>query len=132
MKTIRTKIVSIALVIVMILGIMPLSVLAADGDMVNTMEATTVAGETLNIIVSGLINIVLKIIYTICAFLLNLIEFFQFIVSNLLGISVDTADYVVLDTKNPLIKMLTNNSVLSVFKIIFGVAIVLIIVFTIF
>ena len=108
------------------------SSMAANGDVVNTVEATSLAGGVLDMLVKGLINIVLKVIYTICAFLLNLIELFQFVVCQILGITVDLDDYVVLDENNPLIRMLTNEDVVAVFKIIFGVAIVLIIVFTIF
>ncbi|MBR2908957.1 MAG: hypothetical protein IKC11_01250 [Clostridia bacterium] len=108
------------------------SSIGANGDVVNTVEATSFSSGILDMIVSGLINIVLKVIYTICAFLLNLIELFQFVVCQILGISVDLDDYVVLDKNNPLVKMLTNEEVIAVFKIIFGVAIVLIIVFTIF
>ena len=56
------------------------SSMAANGDVVNTVETTSLAGGVLDMLVKGLINIVLKVIYTICAFLLNLIELFQFVV----------------------------------------------------
>lgn len=108
------------------------SLLGADGDVVNTIEASGLTSAIFEVILNWLINLVLKVIYLVCAFVLNLIEFFQFTISSILGISVSIDDYVVLDTKNPLIKLLTSDAFLDTFKIIFGVAIVLIIVFTIF
>ena len=108
------------------------SSMAANGDVVNTVDATSITSGLMDTFVSGLINIVLKVIYFVCAFVLNIIELFQLVVCEILGIGVDLEDYVVLDQNNPLIKMLTNDEVIAVFKIIFGVAIALIIIFTIF
>lgn len=108
------------------------SIIAADGDVANTVDAASIGSATLSIVTDALINLILRLIFVICRFVLNLIEFLQFVVSSILGISVTLEDYVVLDSKNPLVKMLTNESVLQVFKYMIGVAIVLIIVFTIF
>lgn len=69
MKTIRTKLVSIALVIVMILGVMPLSVFAADGDMVIAIDQkTALAGSTVTININftnnpGISSTKLKVAY---------------------------------------------------------------------
>jgi len=108
------------------------SLVAADGDVVNTVEASSMSSAAFSLITDGLINLILRLIFAICRFVLNLIEFFQFVVSSILGISVKAEDYVVLDSKNPLVKLLTNESVLRVFKYMLGIAILLIIIFTIF
>ena len=49
-----------------------------------------------------------------------------------MGITTNIEDYVVFDQNNPLIRFITNDTVLTVVKSVFGVAIVLVILFTIF
>ena len=68
------------------------SFIAADGDVVNSVEASSVGSATFSMVTGGLINLVLRLIYTICKFVLNIIEFLQFVVCSVLGISVKLED----------------------------------------
>lgn len=108
------------------------SFVGADGDLVDTIEITSLGSDFMTLIVATISSFILKFIYTICSFVLNVIEFLQFVISSILGINANLDNYVVLDSKNPLVRMMTNESVMRVFKVILGVSIVLVIIFTIF
>lgn len=115
-----------------IFGYQTSSMLGSHGELGNTAEITSVDGAMMSMIVQGLQNLILNCIYTICRFILNLIELIQYTICKILGIQVNITDYKMLDRSNPLISILTSDAVLDTFKIICGVAIVLIIIFTIF
>lgn len=70
-------------------------------------------------------------IYLICSFILNFIEVIQIAFSKILGIGRGLDEYVVIDNSNPLIKIILSDEVLNTFKILLGISIVLIILFTI-
>jgi len=113
-------------------GSLALTSLLSNSQTSNTVEATSFGSGLAEVVVNFIINLILKVIWWISQFLLNVIELFEFATCKILGITVDINDYVVLDTTNPLIKMLTSDAVLQTFKLMLGVSIVLIIVFTIF
>ena len=108
------------------------SYLGADGDVQDTIEATEAVGQSFSLMFDSLITLVDRFIYTICNFILNVIELMQFVFQTFLGVSNNIEDYVVLDRRNPLVSFLTNETVLTAFRSILGVAVVLIIVFTIY
>lgn len=112
------------------IGLQSSSALASN--VTNTVDATAMVGGVFSLITDFIVGWILKIVYYICAFVLNIIEFVQYVVSTLLGIGVNVEDFVVFDTRNPLIRFLTNDAVNRVFKLVAGVSIVLVIVFTIF
>jgi len=107
------------------------SLLEKTGDVQNGFETVSAGTAMLEFLTSILVTWLTKFIYTICTFVMNFIEVIQLAVCRILGITVDLKDFVVLDTTNPLVKLLLDDTVLRVFKWAIGIAIVLIILFTI-
>ncbi len=112
-------------------GLSRLAEMNGNGDTLQTVNIALDGGLFLSIF-QWLGNLILRLLYFICTFVLNLIELLQLAFSLILGISVDINDYAVIDNNNPLVKILTNENVLKVFRFAVGVGIVLVIVFTIF
>jgi len=112
-------------------GIIP-SLFGENGDVVQTADSSEVMGSTFLLLAEGLVNLVLKLIYTCSTFVLCVIELLQFAISKILGLTVDISDYTVLDMNSPFVKIITSDAVLTTFKIVVGVSIILIIIFTIF
>lgn len=102
------------------------------GDVLETIDLGSFGGGLLGMLFTWLGELLLKVIYAICTFVLNLIELVQLAVSLILGINIDLDNYVVLDQNNAFVKIITSEKVLTTFKIVLGVSIVLVIVFTIF
>lgn len=107
------------------------SSLLADDQIQSGFDSGLLGLEFLGLLWNKIQVIFSKLIYLICSFILNFIEIIQIAVSRVLGISVKLEDYVVIDSTNPVVKILTNETVLNVFKACCGIAIVLIILFTI-
>ncbi len=100
--------------------------------MLNTVQgfdATTLVNTGLLYLFNILLNFIVKVIYHICAFVLNIVDFFQFVINKIIGLG---NEYIVFDTQNPLMKLLLNDTVWKVFTYVFGLAIILLIVFTIY
>lgn len=108
------------------------SFMLADNQVQGGFDSNEFSLQVLNLVIDKLVDFVANLIYLICTFVMNFIELIQIAVSRILGIGVDIEDYVVIDSTNPLVKMLTSETVLTVFKSVLGVSIVLIIIFTIF
>ena len=108
------------------------SSLLADGDVIQSLDATNFSAAAFASAMDAIISFILRIIYTISVFVMNIIELLQYIVNVMLGITNDISDYVVIDSRNPMVKFLTNETTLRVFKYMVGVAIILVILFTIF
>lgn len=107
-------------------------VASGGSEVITTVDLSGTGGMVWGIILEVILNFILRIIYLISTFIMSFIEFLQYVVSIMLGITTDISDFVVLDSRNPLVKMLTNETVLKVFKYILGVSIVLVIIFTIY
>lgn len=107
------------------------SSLIASDQVQSGFDSSTIGLDFLGLLVTKLGTLIINFLYVVCRFLLNFIELMQFGISRILGIESDIKDYVVIDKTNPLVKMLTDETVLTVFKTVCGVAIVLIIIFTI-
>ena len=73
-----------------------------------------------------------NIILTIGAFALSFIDFIQLIVYKFLGINYDLSGYKAYDPNNPLIKFITNDTVTIVLRSALSLALVFVIVFSIF
>ncbi len=102
------------------------------GDQVQSgFDSSTIGLDFMGLLFSKIGTLVINFLYVVCCFLLNFIELVQVGISRILGIDSDIKDYVVIDKTNPLVKILTDETVLTVFKTVCGVAIVLIIIFTI-
>lgn len=102
------------------------------GDQVQSgFDSSTIGLDFMGLLFSKIGTLVINFLYVVCRFLLNFIELVQVGISRILGIDSDIKDYVVIDKTNPLVKILTDETVLTVFKTVCGVAIVLIIIFTI-
>ena len=82
----------------------------------------------LNAIYTFFYNIVL----TIGAFALSFIDMIQLIIYKFLGINLDLTGYKVYDPNNPIIKFITNDTVTTVLRSALSLALVLVIVFSIF
>lgn len=108
------------------------SFMLANDQVQGGFDAATIGTSFVSLIVSKIIEFVTNFIYLICTFVLNFIEVIQIALSKILGINTDIEDYVVIDSSNPLIKIITSEEVLTIFKAVLGIAIVLIIIFTIF
>lgn len=107
------------------------SSLLADDQIQSGFDSSTVGLQFVSLLWDKIVFLVANLIYLICSFALNFIEIVQIAVSRVLGIAVNLEDYVVIDQTNPVVKILTNETVLNVFKVCCGIAIVLIILFTI-
>lgn len=108
------------------------SIFAADGEVVSTVDPMEMTGVALSSATNWFIDLAINIIYSICAFVMSIIELMQVTVTKMLGIDVDISDYVLIDRNNPLIGILSSEIVTKVFKYLIGLAIILVIVFTIF
>ena len=100
--------------------------------MLNTVESVDVAGMAasgLSSLLDIIIDFLVKCVYTVCAFAMNVIDFFQYVINKIIGLG---GDYVIFDTSNPLMKFLLNPTVWEVFTYVCGLAIILLIVFTIY
>lgn len=100
--------------------------------MLNTLTTAEVTGATsagLALVLDFIIDLIVKAVYAICAFALNIIDFFQFVINKIIGLG---EEYVVFDTTNPLIKFLLNDTVWKVFTYVSVIAIILLVVFTIY
>lgn len=95
----------------------------------NASEATGVVWET---ILEWFLTVVGNVLYTIGQFALSIIDIMQLVIYKFLGITTDVKDYKVYDANNPLIKFLTNSHIIDILKSAMIVAIVLVIVFSIF
>ena len=92
------------------------SSLLADDQIQSGFDSGLLGLEFLGLLWNKIQVIFSKLIYLICSFILNFIEIIQIAVSRVLGISVKLEDYVVIDSTNPVVKILTNETVLNVFK----------------
>lgn len=102
------------------------------GDQIQSgFDSSTLGLDFMGLIFSKLGAFILHFLYLICTFVLNFIEVVQIAISKILGIGTDIKDYVVIDQSNPLVKILLDETVLTVFKTCCGLAIVFIILFTI-
>ena len=108
------------------------SLLATESEVIQTVDINGMGGKVWSWVLEVILEFILKIVYLISTFVMSFIEFIQYVVSIMLGITTDISEFVVLDSRNPLVKMLTNETVLKVFKYMIGVSIVLVIIFTIY
>ena len=108
------------------------SLLATESEVIQTVDISGMGGTVWGWVLEVILNFILRIVYLISTFVMSFIEFIQYIVSIMLGITTDISEFVVLDSRNPLVKMLTNETVLKVFKYMIGISIVLVIIFTIY
>ncbi len=97
----------------------------------NLVEGVSMSSSISNLIWNTLNVWLVSILYAICQFCLQVIDLIQVIVYKFLGITTNIEDYVVFDTNNPIIKFITNDTVINVLKTVFAIAIVLVILFTI-
>lgn len=104
---------------------------AADRTVIDTIDNGTVALGVFSSILSWLANLIQTFIYTVCKFALNIMDFFQVLAYKLIGVKIgDNTE--VLDTSSPLFKFLLSKPVTKVFISLLIIAVVLIILFTIF
>lgn len=96
------------------------------------IDAIDSASTVWQMLVDGFLTLLGNLVYYVCQFALSIMDVIQIIVYKFLGISVDIEDFKVFDTNNPLIKFLTNDTTIDILKTITIVALVLVIVFTIF
>ncbi len=108
------------------------SLLGAESKVQNTIETTSVVSGALSGFFNFVIDLVCRIIYVACQFVLNVIELIELTINRILGITINLSDYAVIDRSNPLFKILTSEGFVKVFGYVVGVGIVLVIVFTIF
>lgn len=94
-------------------------------------DSTGIASSLIQLVILQIGTFFSNLIYMICTFVMNLIEIIQIAVSKVLGIGIAIEDYAVIDETNPLVKILLSDTVLQVFKWVVGLAIILIIIFTI-
>lgn len=97
-----------------------------------TGSPPSIASGVFTLIGDWIARIFSQLLYFIATFILNLIEVVQIGVCRLLGIAVDLNDFVVIDMSNPIVKILTSETVLTVFKYVCGISLVLLIIFTCF
>lgn len=98
----------------------------------NLINVSDSSAAVLEMLVNGFLTLLGNIIYYLCQFALSLIDFLQVIVYKFLGLTKNVQDFKVYDKNNPLIKFLTNDTVIDVLRTAMVVAVVLVIVFTIF
>ncbi len=98
----------------------------------NIVNGSDVASSFWEIAVNGFLTIVGNVLYTIAKFALSLIDVIQFIIYKFLGITKDVENFTPYDKNNPLIKFLTNSKIVEILKTTMIVAVVLVIVFSIF
>ena len=109
-----------------------LSLVSVLGSTVNTDEVT-VDVNVMTFVVDAIASMIFKVLYAIVSFILMILDFIQIMVYRLMGVGeVMGGDYVVFDQNNPLIKFMTNDVVLDAFAAVLVVAVIFIIVFTIF
>jgi len=108
------------------------SIFGADGDILKGADSAKLVGGAFSLVFDWLVTLIAKIIYVSCSFVMSLIELIQFVIMKILGISVSVDDYQILDNSNPLIKILSSEPFTKAFRALLGVAIVLVVVFTIF
>lgn len=83
-------------------------------------------------IVEWFLTVLGNLFYTICQFALTIIDLLQIIVYKFLGITTDVNTFKVYDSNNPLIKFLTNSKLIEIMRTAMIVAVVLVLVFSIF
>lgn len=98
----------------------------------NAFNASEATGVVWGTILEWFLTLVGNLFYTIGQFALSIIDVIQLIIYKFLGITTDVKNYKVYDSNNPLIKFLTNRHIVDVLKTTMIVAIVLVIVFSIF
>jgi len=100
----------------------------------DTLDTTGLTSDTnTNSVFASIIgDIFFKLFYKIVSFLLGILDIIQLAIYRLLGIGENLDNYVVIDENNVLVKFLTNDVVTRVFRILFVVALVLIILYTVF
>ena len=96
------------------------------------VETQSFMQETGSAIAKFLYTILGNIILAISQFGLMFIDLLQLIVYKFLGIGIDVSNYNGLDPNNPLIKFLTNKTVITVLRSVLSVALVFVILFSIF
>ncbi len=107
------------------------SVLLND-NVVNIVDGASSVGFFLGLIGQSILKFFATIVLYMAKFALSVIDLVQVIVYKFLGITVDIQDYAVYDEHNPIVSFLTNDTVIKVLQTVFAIAIVLVIVFTIF
>ena len=108
------------------------SLFGADGEVVKTIDAAGFTVGALGYAANGLIDLILNILYTTCTFVMGVLELIQFTFSKILGLTIDIKDYVLLDTSNPLIKILVDPGFTRVYRYLLGISVLFVIIFTIF
>ena len=104
------------------------------GAPVNTSFWGTIGTWLLNVAV-WLGNLLMLLVYTVTSWILNIVDFMQYFVKKLMGLDYWGTDRVSPETlgeSDIIFKFLYNDTVQRVFRYIIGVAIVLIILFTIY
>ena len=69
------------------------SLIAAESKIQNTFDASSMTSATFTFLKNGIVNFVVKLIYIICHFILNIIEVIELTINRLLGINIDLKDY---------------------------------------
>lgn len=108
------------------------SLFGADGDVVNTIDSTDLTVGALGVAANGLIDFILNLLYSTSTFVMAVLELMQLTFSRILGLTVDIKKYTLLDTTNPLIKILTDSNYTRVYRYMLGIAGLFVILFTIF
>lgn len=106
-----------------------LGLLAAEREVLTTVDESSMAQAVISGVFDWLLKLVMTLIYTICRWAMNIIDFFQYFAYKLIGI--DIAGDEILSTSSPLLRFLLSEPVLKAFTWVLIAAIVLLIGFTI-
>lgn len=99
------------------------------GNTLETVEISGLPSQGIGILLNLIVKFIIKMVYTVATFALNLVDLMQMVVNKIIGLD---GEFVVIDTQSPMMKFLLNDTVWKVFTYMCGLAIVLLIVFTIY
>ena len=102
------------------------------GDTINTNDLNLSDLGIVGLVIEWLGGIIYNFIFTIVGFLLSILDILQLAIYRIMGIGVNASTYTVIDPNNPILKFLTNDAVSRAFRIFFVIALVLIVVYTVF
>lgn len=108
------------------------SMLADSGQTTNLVDANELTGNLMQHILQSIYTFFYNIILIISAFALQFIDIIQLIIYKFLGLNFDLSGYKAYDPNNPLIKFIRNDTVTTVLRSALAVALVLVIVFSIY
>ncbi len=101
-------------------------------DAIDNVVETTNSNAVWSVFLNYILNFLGEILLAVGKFALGFIDLIQFIVYKFIGVNLDSSSYNGYDPNNPIIRFLSNDTVLRVLRSMLAVAAVLVILFSIY